>query len=362
MWATLDYAPFVISAVVVNWNGRECLEACIGSLRDQVPPPAEILLVDNHSEDGSRELVAKEFPEVRIIDTGHNAGPALARNVGVEQAKGERVLLVDHDVVLRPGALKSLDHTMSQHPDAACVQARSLCADQPGIVHYDATDVHYLGLLVLHNWFRPLGEAEDPRGPVGGLVALCFLVDRQRFLEVGGFNPRLFILFEDTDLALRLRMRGHQIYLDPKAQVLHGSGTKGTSFRDPQGPYPARRVFLHSRNRWLVLLTNLRLRTLLVLLPAQLCYGLVQFVFATVKLHPLAWLSGKVSQLRWLVKVPAWRRVAQADRRVGDRDLFVGGPLTLNPGLADRGVGALLHRCLNGFFAGYWKLFRGLCG
>ncbi len=352
----------MISAVVVNWNGREYLRACIRSLLDQTPPPEEILLVDNHSEDGSRELVAKEFPQVRIIDTGYNAGPALARNLGVGQAQGERVLLVDNDVVLQPGVLRSLDDTMSQHPDAACVQARSLCADRPEIVHYDATDVHYLGLLVLHNWFCPLGEAKDPEGPVGGLVALCLLVHRQRFLEVGGFNPALFILFEDSDLALRLRLRGHQIYLDPRARVLHGSGTKGISFRDPLGPYPARRVFLHSRNRWLVLLTSLRLRTLLVLLPAQLCYGLVQFVFATVKLHPLAWLSGKVSQVRWLVKVPQWRLAAQSGRKVRDRDLLVGDALTLNPGLADRGVAAFLRRCLSGLFTSYWKLFRGLCG
>jgi GT2 family glycosyltransferase len=207
-----------------------------------------------------------------------------------------------------------------------------------------------------------LAQAQDPEGPVGGLIALCFLADRQRFLDVGGFNPALFILFEDTDLALRLRLRGHQIYLDPQAKVLHGSGTKGTSFRDPRGPYPARRVFLHSRNRWLVLLTSLRLRTLLVLLPAQLCYGLVQFVFATVKLHPLAWFSGKLSQLRWLPRVPAWRRAAQAGRKVSDRDLLVGEALTLNPGLAERGVGAFLHRCLSAFLSGYWKLLRGLCG
>ncbi len=351
----------VISAVVINWNGRECLEACIGSLLQQEPPPDEVLLVDNHSDDGSRESVAEWFPQIRIIDTGYNAGPAMARNIGVEQAQGDRVLLVDHDVSLRAGALESLSKTMDRHEDAACVQARSLCADKPDTVHYDATDVHYLGLLVLHNWFRPLAEAKAPDGPIGGLIALCILVSKERYLEVGGFNPALFILFEDTDLALRLRLRGHQIYLDPEAHVLHGSGTKGTSFRDPAAGYPARRVFLHSRNRWLILLTSLRLQTLLVLLPAQLCYGLAQFVFALVKLHPLAWFSGKLSQLRYLPKVTAWRRVAQRGRVARDRELLVGEGLTLNPSLAKPGLPAFLHRCMNALFIGYWKLFRGMC-
>ncbi|MHC4516390.1 MAG: glycosyltransferase family 2 protein [Planctomycetota bacterium] len=352
----------MISAVVVNWNGRECLEACIRSVLRQQPAPDEVLLVDNHSEDGSRELVAEKFPEVRVIDTGHNAGPALARNIGVEQARGEHVLLVDNDVVLQPGALGSLAATMDRHPDAACVQARSLCADRPEVVHYDATDVHYLGLLVLHNWFCPLAKARDPEGATGGLVALCFLADKKKLLDIGGFNPALFILFEDTDLALRLRLRGYQVYLDPHARVLHGSGTRGTSFRDLDVGYPARRVFLHSRNRWLILLTSLRLQTLLVLLPAQLCYGLIQFVFAVVKLHPLAWFRGKLSQLRYLPRVLAWRQAAQEGRTVKDKDLLVGAALTLNPGLAGRGVGAFVYRCMSVFFAAYWKLFRRMCG
>jgi GT2 family glycosyltransferase len=73
----------VISAIVVNWNGKDYLAACLSALQAQDPPPDEILVVDNHSDDGSRDFVAAQFPSVRVVDTGSNEGPCRARNVGV---------------------------------------------------------------------------------------------------------------------------------------------------------------------------------------------------------------------------------------------------------------------------------------
>ncbi len=351
----------MISAVVINWNGRHYLKACLDSIVAQDPPPDEIILVDNHSEDGSREFVAKEFPQVRIVDTGSNVGPAKARNIGVSHASHDLVLCIDNDVVMQSEALAHMQRCLAAHADTAVVQARSVCADRPDVLHYDGSDVHFLGLLVLHHWFQPLSQATKLDHPIGGLVALCFLVHKKDYLQLAGFNDALFILFEDTDFALRLRMHGRQIRLCTDAVVQHGGGTAHLSMRQKSDPYPARRVFLHSRNRWLVLLTCLQAQSLFVLLPAQLCYELLQLCFATAKGHPLAWLKGKWALLRLLPKVRTWRRAAQQGRCADDRDLLVGGPLTLNPGLAASGAKGFLHRCLNGFFAGYWRLLGRFC-
>ncbi len=351
----------MISAVVINWNGKHYLEDCLGSVLAQEPVPDEVILVDNHSDDGSREFVARIFPSVRVVDTGYNAGPGYARNMGVASAQHERVLLIDNDVTMQAGALHSMAATMDSH-GAAIVQARSLCGDVSELVHYDGTEIHYLGLLVLHNWFVPITETAPPPRPNGGLVALCFLADRARYLDCGGFNSDLFILFEDTDLAWRLRMRGEQILLDDKAIVLHGAGTEDVSMRGADAKYPARRIFLHSRNRWLVLLTCLHWRSFLFLLVPQLAYELVQFVFAFAKLHPVAWFHGKIDMLRLLPRVPVWRRAAQDGRRVPDRELLVAGAFTLNPGLSDRGVSRLLHSFMAGCSTVWWKVFGRLCG
>ena len=354
-------APAHVSAVVVNWNGRSYLDGCLRSIFEQDPPPAEVLLADNHSSDGSREWVAERFPQVRIVDTGRNGGPGLARNSGVRQARHDQVLLVDNDVILEPGCLASLSRTLAAHADAGIVQARSLCHDRPELVHYDAADLHYLGLLVHRNWLRPVAQASRPDGPVGAAISLCFLTERGKFEAAGGFNEQLFFYFEDTDFAWRMRLLGHQVYLDADAHCLHRTGTAGLSARHAAS-MPARRTFFHSRNRWLVLLTCLRLRSLALLMPAQLLYTVVHFAFAAAQGHAFAWLRGKLDLLRMLPQAWRWRTAIQRRRICADRDLLVAAPLTLTPGVADRGVKAGLRRGLDVVYAFHWRLVRRWCG
>ena len=351
----------MVSAIVVNWNGRAYLPECIDALLAQVPPPAEVIVVDNHSDDGSRELVAERYPRVRVIDTGRNAGPCHARNVGIAAAQHELCLCIDNDVVLHPGALAALLAEMEHDPRAAMVQARSLCGDDPTVVHYDGGELHFLGTLVLHNWYRPLAAATRPAGPVGAAIALCFLTKKSVYEAVGGFDERLFILYEDNEFSYKLRMRGHTIRLCADALCTHKAGTAGLSVRG-EGSYPGRRTYLHSKNRWYVLITCMRWRTFWLTVPAQLVYGVVYAAFGVRRGHLRDWLRGKWELLKMLPRAVRARAKAQAGRTVPDRDLLVAAPVTLNPGLAEKGAAAALRRGLDRFFGLYWRCVRRLCG
>ena len=351
----------MVSAIVVNWNGQDYLPACLDALLAQVPPPREVLVVDNHSTDGSRELLAARYPGVRVIDTGRNAGPCHARNVGARAASDEELLFLDNDVVLHPGALQALQQCLAADPRAAMVQARSLCGDDPQIVHYDGGDLHFLGTLVLRNWYRPRAEAVDPEGPVGAAIALCFLTRRRVYQQVGGFDENLFILYEDNEFSYKLRMRGHTVWVCPQALCTHLAGTAGLSVRG-EGRYPGRRTFLHSRNRWYVLITCMRWRTFWLTVPAQLLYGVVYAAFGVGRGHLGDWLRGKWQLLKMLPTAVRARKVAQADRTVPDRDLLIAAPMTLNPGLAERGFAAALRRGLDRVFGLYWRCVRRFCG
>ncbi len=351
----------MISAVVINWNGRAHLERCLPALLAQEPPPDEVVLVDNHSSDGSREYCAEHFPSVRILDTGANLGPAEARDRGARAVRGETLLFLDNDVELLPGALAELRGVLDEDRRIGMVQARSLCEGDNAVVHYDHSDLHFLGTLVLHNWFRPRSEVTDPDGPVGAVIALCLLVRRRAYFAAGGFDRRLFILYEDNDLSWRMRMHGWQLRLAPRALVRHFAGTAGLSFRSPDAKYAGRRFYLHCRNRWLVLLRNAQLRTLILTAPSQLLYALVYTLFAASRGGLLPALRGHGAAL---LAVPSrlWMRRIQRRRKVGDRDLLSGDPMTPNPGLADRGAKAWLRCFVDGFCALNWKLVRGLCG
>ncbi|MBL8749618.1 MAG: glycosyltransferase family 2 protein [Planctomycetes bacterium] len=352
----------MVSAIVVNWNGRHYLPDCLDALLAQVPLPSEVIVVDNHSDDGSRELVAANYPTVRVVDTGRNAGPCHARNVGVAAARDDLCLLVDNDVVLHPGALRALCDELAADPRAAMVQARSVCGDDPSVVHYDGGDLHFLGTLVLRNWYRPLAEAAPPAGPIGAAIALCFLCRKSAYLAVGGFDEHLFILYEDNEFSYKLRMRGHTIRLAANALCTHKAGTAGLSVRGEGSVYSGRRTFLHSKNRWYVLITCMRWRTLLLTVPAQLLYGVVYALFGWQRGHVRDWLRGKWELFKLLPVAVRARGPAQQGRTVPDRELLVAAPMTLNPGLAERGARAALRRGLDRFFAGYWRVVRRLCG
>jgi GT2 family glycosyltransferase len=351
----------VISAIVINYDGREYVEACLDALATQDPAPDEVLLVDNHSGDGSRELVAERYPDVQVVDTGANVGPAEARNRGLEIAQHELCLLVDNDVVLEPGCLAAMHAVIDADPRVAAVQARSLCADSPDVVHYDRAELGYLGTLVLHNFFRPLAESTDPDGPVGAAIALCVLTRRSVLRAVGGYRRELFILYEDNELSWKLRMHGHLIRLAPDAHCLHRGGTAGLSVRSADAPYTAQRTFLHCRNRWLVIASCMRWRTLLLTLPAQLVYAVAYLAFALSRGSFLAGVRGHLVACLMLPKAIGWRRL-QRGRVVPDRELLVADAMTLHPGVADHGLKARVRRALDRSFELYWRLVRGWCG
>ena len=352
----------MISAIVVNWNGREYLTRCLDALLRQTPAPDEVLLIDNHSTDESREFVVANYPTVRVIDTGRNGGPCFARNIGVAKARHEICLLIDNDVVLHPGALATMRAQLDADPSAAMVQARSLCGDDESVVHYDGGELHFLGTLVLHNWYRPIADATVPEGPVGAAVALCFLTRKAAFTAVGGFDENLFILYEDNEFSYKLRMRGHTVWLCAAAHCTHLAGTADLSMRGRDARYPGRRTYLHSKNRWYVLLTCMRWRTLILTIPAQLVYGAVYAAFGHQRGHVRDWWRGKWELFLLLPCALRARRVAQRGRTVPDRRILASAPMTLNPGLAETGGKAVLRRALDRFFAGYWWLVRGLCG
>jgi GT2 family glycosyltransferase len=226
-------------------------------------------------------------------------------------------------------------------------------------VHYDGGRFHYAGLYSLRNFGVPLERAEG-RGvlAVDGAVSVALLADRDLVLAAGGFDPRFFILFEDLDLSYRLRLEGRTILSVEEALVRHRGGTPGISHRAPTG-YPRQRTFLHSRNRWIFLLKNYRVATLLAALPGLLLYELAALVFALTSGHLGAYARGKLELLQGLGATLAARETIQQRRRLTDRELLVGGPLTLHASLGQRSLAAAgLDRGLSL----WWRLAHALAG
>jgi len=350
-----------VSAVVCNYNGEGYLRELLQSLKDQTEGLDEVIVVDNNSSDGSLELVKREYPWVKVLPLPVNGGPCSARNAGMRAARNRWVLAVDNDAILSPDVLGKLRVAIESDSSVVMAQPRSVFEAEPGRVHYDGAHFHYVGLLSLRNFYRPVERAEgEGTLPVDGAIAIAILLDRDAVLEVGGYDEDFFILFEDYDLSQRLRLAGHVVLSVEDATVLHRGGTPGISFRE--GEYPAQRAFYHSRNRWLLLAKNHSIRTLFVSLPGLFFYEAVWVVFTLRSGHLRAYVRGKLSFLKSWGRTMTKRRVVQGKRKLRDRDMLVGAPLTFSPELTDRPWKEAVVRTFDLILGGWWRLARGLSG
>jgi hypothetical protein len=221
-----------VSVVVPNWNGRRWLDGALGSVARQEMPPAEVIVVDNGSEDGSVEYLAAEHPEVRVVALGRNTGFAGAANRGLCAARSPYVALINTDVLLDPDWTRRTVAALDGDPEAASVACKMRQLDRPDVI-YDAGDVlRRDGACEQRGRFGHDDGSFDAPGEVFGACAGAALYRRDAVLAVGGFDERYFAYLEDVDLALALRLAGWRCLYEPA--VAHHAG-EGSSAGLPGG-------------------------------------------------------------------------------------------------------------------------------
>jgi GT2 family glycosyltransferase len=216
----------VIAVVIVNWNGRSLLDACLGSILNQTPPPDLIFLVDNGSTDGSSEHVRVAWPTVSVLETGANLGFAGGNNVGIRAALAagaDAVLLLNNDAQLLSGALERLWSALERG-------GSTVAAAAPKILYRSTPDVIWAA-GGRFNWWRGVaidrGLNERDTGQyamaeeVQSATACCLLVRGNAFRDVGLLDETYFMYFEDADFSARLGQAGYKIIYEPEARVLH---------------------------------------------------------------------------------------------------------------------------------------------
>jgi hypothetical protein len=351
-----------VSAVVINHNGGERTLRCLAALARQTWRFERIMVVDNGSQDGSHERIRDCFPEVEVIELGENRGLPAARNVGLSAIASDLVLLADNDIYLEADAL-SLLMSARAATGATVVCPRIRLIPEREVVQADGAAPHFVGTMTLLHGYRRIDDVSAERTHVPGCIGACYLLDRRRVLEAGGFDEAYFFYFEDLEFMLRLAALGHDFVCEPAALAYHdrGAGTAGLSFRGT-GAYPLRRAYLSMRHRWLTMLIHYRLRTLLLLLPALMLYELAVVAFALSRGWGLQWLRAWSWQIRSLPATARRRRVAQRSRVRNDRDLLVGGPLPLAPGVIRHGAAGVAVSILSAVLDAYWRLARHVIG
>jgi N-acetylglucosaminyl-diphospho-decaprenol L-rhamnosyltransferase len=238
-----------VTAVIVNYNaGAELRQALQSIAADIGGDPWEAVVVDNASTDGSAEIALEFQLHAALVRNPQNVGFGRAVNQGLAAARAPLVLIMNPDCRLEPGAIARLAHTLSGHPDCAIAGPRILDpgGTEQGSARGDPNMI--TGLFgrsaALRRMFPGLGVSERnvipstlvPKGeslPVDWLSGACMLARADALREVGGFDERYFLYWEDADLCRRLRLSGRHVRYVPSATAVHRVGHSSSKVRVP---------------------------------------------------------------------------------------------------------------------------------
>jgi GT2 family glycosyltransferase len=296
------------SVIVVNWNGRHHLQACLDALAAQQGVDFETLVVDNGSSDGSAEFVRAQFPAVRVVALADNQGFAGGNNAGARQARGRHLVFLNNDTVVETGWLAALRRGADE-PGFALVTSRVVYMHDPALIDSAGDGVLQWGAAFKR--FHGTRAPEAARsGEVFGVCGAACLVPKVVFDELGGFDEAFFVSHEDVDLSYRARLLGYRCRYAADAVVRHhGSATLGRT--------SAFAVFHGQRNLEWVYLKNSPLSILMRTMPGHLLYtAAAAGYFARMGLLG-AFLRAKLAAVAGLPRVLRQRAVVQRTRRVG---------------------------------------------
>ncbi len=222
-----------LALVIINYNTREELRSALLSI-DRLEPKEEleVLVVDNGSSDGSREMVREEFPQVKLISNDLNRGYAQACNLGMLFTEAPFVMVLNSDVEFLKGHPRDLVRFLKEHPRAGAVGPQLLNSD--GTLQFSCRNFPSLAVSLGHAFLGDL----FPRNPftrsyhmidfdhcevaeVDWISGAAMMLRRQAFEEAGGFDEGYFMYVEDVDLCWRLKRTGWKVFYCPEVKIVH---------------------------------------------------------------------------------------------------------------------------------------------
>jgi len=249
-----------LSIIIVNYNVKEFIQNLLHSIfKAGCNLKYAIIIIDNASEDGSAEFIKEKFPNVNLIINNKNIGFGKANNIGLSVAKGEYILLVNPDTLIREDTLEKMISFFETNPDAGLAGCKILNPDGslqlacrrsfPGPW---TSFCKVTGLSTLFPNSRLFARYnltyldENKTHEVDAISGSFMMMKREVYEKVGGFDEQFFMYGEDLDLCYRIQKSGWKVYYTPDTQIIHykGESTKRSSLDDTKIFYDAMNLFV----------------------------------------------------------------------------------------------------------------------
>ncbi len=264
-----------LSIIIVSYNSRGDLEACLESLTRRPPRvDHEIVIVDNASTDGTPAYIRTRWPGVRLLEAGENAGFARANNLGIRQSSGDLLLLLNPDTIVAAGAIDALIHLLDENHDIAVVGPRIVDGSGRAELSFGRmisplAELRQKVLVQGHERGMPVVSGIVERMTrrsrrVDWVSGACLLISRADLEAAGLLDERFFLYTEDVDLCASVRRRGRGVLFAADIEIVHLRGKSVASAPGPShGAYRRSHLAFYEKHhpRWVPLLKMyLRLR------------------------------------------------------------------------------------------------------
>lgn len=248
-----------LSIIIVNFNVKHFLEQCLHAVYKALGNiPAEVFVVDNHSVDGSAELIQSKFPEVKLILNQKNVGFSAANNQAIKLANGQYILLLNPDTVVQEDTFVKALGFMNNHPDAGGLgikmldgKGRFLPESKRGLPTPAVAFYKIFGLAKLFPHSKRFGQyhlsyLDKDQNHQVDILSGAFMLMRKTALDKSGLLDETFFMYgEDIDLSYRLTLAGYKNYYFAESSIIHykGESTKKSSVNYVVVFYKAMAIF-----------------------------------------------------------------------------------------------------------------------
>ena len=233
--------PPLVSVCIVTYKARDLLRDCLNSLSSHTALDYEVIVVDNGSGDQVAEMLAGEFPAVRLIENATNLGFTFPMNQALKEGNGKYLLQLNPDTLILPEALDRMISFMESNPKIGICGPKVLNRDgtlQKSCRRGEPTPMavisYFLGLSARFPQSKRFGGyqlnylKEDETSAVAGVSGSCMMIRRDVLDDIGYLDERFFAYQEDADICRRARETGWQVYYYPAAQIIHFGGQGGS--------------------------------------------------------------------------------------------------------------------------------------
>ena len=210
----------LISIIVLNYNAGELLLNCINSLKKSTYQNIEILVVDNISSDDSHTKCKKQFPDIKLIQNRKNLGYCGGNNVGIKEAKGEFIVILNPDTIVEENWLDEMFNAFNEFGDGL-YQPKIISLNESDIIQSTGNMIHTFGFGFARDKGKKIIEKKEEIEKIGYASGTCLFTTKKVLEKVGLLDEFIFLYHDDLDLGWRAAQIGINSYYVPKSKIFH---------------------------------------------------------------------------------------------------------------------------------------------